>query len=674
MKKLFRYTPTCFLLCLILGIYTQFYIEVWKSSFLLLVVLLSVLISILITTQLLQKRIIYTITTYVLFLFLGISTTYITNSKNYANHYTKILKNNHVVLLEINTVLKSNSFYNRYKATLLQLDKHKVSGNVILNIQKDSSSSKLLPNTVLLISSNLRKIKPPLNPHQFNYRKHLLTQGVHHQIFTNSKNIRFIPNNKNSIKGIAYSIRNKIQNSLEKYFSQNEFAVINALLLGQRDDISKELLESYTKAGAIHILAISGLHIGILALFLSFLLTPIELLPYGNVIKSVLLISLLSSFAILTGLSASVVRAVTMFSFMIIGVNMKQQQPIEHSLIASMFFLLLIHPMFLFSVGFQLSYLAVFSIVWIQPLLYSLWKPKYWLFDKIWQLSTVSIAAQLGVLPISLYYFHQFPSLFLFSNLLIIPFLGFILSGGILIAALALLNILPNILALCYGKVIAFMNTIITWISKQETFVFTGISMSYTEVLLWYIILIVSFQFIKKTTVKRLIFVLSSIITLQVTLVTQKYTRDRKNEFIVFHKSKSSLIGLRKGRVLQLFPNSDSITTNKKQIIHSYLQNEDIILDTLSKSSTLLHLSKQYILFIDSLGVYPKKGVTNSIVVLEYSPKINLDRLIRDMQPQLIIANGTNYKSYIKRWKETCKKQKTPFYHTGQNGAYRLLY
>ncbi|CAM1345075.1 ComEC/Rec2 family competence protein [Tenacibaculum amylolyticum] len=674
MKKLFRYTPTCFLLCLILGIYIQFYLNIWKFSFLLLIGLLNGLLCILIITQVLQKRTVYTITTYILFVFLGISTTYITNSKNYVNHYIKTLKDHPTVLLEISSVLKSNSYYNRYKADVLQLDQQKATGRVILNIRKDSLAPKLTPNTILLTPSNLKEINSPLNPHQFDYRKYLLTQGIYHQIFTNSKNVQLISNSKNSIRGIAYKIRSKIQRSLEKHFSQNEFAVINALLLGQRDEISKDLLESYTKAGAIHILAISGLHIGILAFFLSFLLTPIERLPYGKVIKSVLLIVLLSSFAILTGLSASVVRAVTMFSFMIIGMNMNQQQPIEHSLIASMFFLLLIHPMFLFSVGFQLSYLAVFSIVWIQPLLYSLWKPKYWLIDKTWQLSTVSIAAQLGVLPISLYYFHQFPSLFLLSNLLIIPFLGFILFGGILIAVLALLNVLPNILAICYGKIIAFMNAIIIWISKQEVFVLTEISMSYVELFLWYIILVVSFQFIKKATVKRLIFVLSSIFILQITLVIQKYTKNQKNEFIIFHKNKSSLTGIRKGQILQLFPNLDSSSTSKNQIISSYIQKENIKLDTLNKRPAILHLNKQYILFIDSLGVYPKKGLKNSIVVLEHSPKINLNRLIKNIQPQLIIANGTNYKSYINRWKETCKKQKTPFYHTGQNGAYRLLY
>ena len=168
-----------------------------------------------------------------------------------------------------------------------------------------------------------------------------------------------------------------------------------------------------------------------------------------------------------------------MFTFVAFGMISNRKSNIYYSLITSMFFLLLIKPMFLFDVGFQLSYLAVFGIVWIQPMLSNLWIPKYKLINKIWQLLTVSVAAQLIILPVSLYYFHQFPSLFLLSNLVIIPFLGIILMLGILVIVLAVINLLPQILADFYGTLINMMNQFVSWVGSQEGFLLIDISFSF---------------------------------------------------------------------------------------------------------------------------------------------------------------------------------------------------
>src|SRR5690606_24095560 len=248
--------------------------------------------------------------------------------------------------------------------------------------------------------------------------------------------------------------------------------IINALLLGQRQDIPEEVYNNYTSAGAIHILAVSGLHVGIILLLINFILNPLENLKNGQFIKLILILLLLWSFAIIAGLSASVVRAVTMFSFVAYAMHIKRATNIYNILAISMFFLLLFKPSFLFDVGFQLSYIAVFAIVWIQPVLYKWWTPKLRPVNNLWQLFTVTIAAQIGVIPLSLYYFHQFPGLFFVSNLVIIPFLGIILGLGLLVIILALLNILPDLIADFYGSMISTMNNFIGWIARQEDFLF----------------------------------------------------------------------------------------------------------------------------------------------------------------------------------------------------------
>ena len=300
-----------------------------------------------------------------------------------------------------------------------------------------------------------------------------------------------------SFLGFIAAFRLKIQQSLQYCgFSEDELAIINALLLGQRQDISKELTANYSKAGAIHILAVSGLHVGVILWMFSFVLKPLERYKRGKGIKLALVLLFLWFFALLAGMSASVTRAVTMFSAIAIGQFFNKRNAIEQSLIFSMFLLLLLKPLFLFDVGFQLSYLAVFGIIWVQPVFYQLWKPKYYIIVKGWQLFTVSLAAQIGVLPLSLFYFHQFPGLFFVSNLLIIPFLGIILSTGIIVLVLSYYSILPAFMVTIYGGIISVLNKTVVFIAKQEAFLFSDISFSVVKMFLLYLLIIAYFQFI----------------------------------------------------------------------------------------------------------------------------------------------------------------------------------
>jgi competence protein ComEC len=466
------------------------------------------------------------------------------------------------------------------------------------------------------------------------------------------------------------AFRLKIQQSLQQYdFSEDELAIMNALLLGQRQDISKELTANYSKAGAIHILAVSGLHVGIILWMLSFVLKPLERYKKGKVIKLVLVVLFLWFFAVLAGMSASVTRAVTMFSAIAIGQFFNKRNAIEQSLIFSMFLLLLLKPLFLFDVGFQLSYLAVFGIIWVQPVFYQLWKPKYYIIDKGWQLITVSTAAQLGVLPISLFYFHQFPGLFFLSNLLIIPFLGVILGTGIIVLGLSYLTILPVFLVDIYGGIISILNRLVAFIARQEAFLFSDISFSFIKMFFSYLVIIACFQFFLKRNAKRCLFFLSSVLIFQFVFFCEKYHIEKNNEFIVFHKSRNSIVGIRTGSFLEVYNDMDSLVT-KQNLLKNYKVGENIQYQNYQKLPNVLQLNKQIILFIDTAGVYNLTDLRQPIVLLRQSPKINLERLINRLQPTIIIADGSNYKSYVRRWKATCLKLQIPFWSTNEQGAY----
>jgi competence protein ComEC len=613
-----------------------------------------------------SKRIaLFPLFTGIFFFILGVYSNCQFDDRNLDNYYKNYLSEDSSAILRVGKVLKSNVFSHRYEAEVVQVDSIQTKGKILLSIRQDSVNSVLEMDDQLWVPSKFMDVKAPLNPHQFDYKAYLARQGIHQQMYLEGNELIMLRSSSTFFGRIA-SIRNQIQESLSNEgFREDEYGVINALLLGQRQEVSRALLKDYSKARAIHILAISGLHVGIILLILTWVFKPLEILRNGRLLKLILIVIILWFFALLAGMSASVVRAVTMFTAVAIGQSLQRKNSVIHSLIFSMFVLLLCKPMFLFDVGFQLSYLAVFGIVTIQPKLVQLWKPKWKLLDKGWQLTTVSIAAQLSVLPLSLFYFHQFPGLFLVSNLVIVPFLGVILMGGILVIMLSLCSALPEMLVDFYGGIISGMNAFIQWVSEQESFLFSGISFSPWIMLASYLLIIFGFRFFDQRRKNRLVLFMTSVLVFQSVLFLEKFTTASKSEFVLFNQQRASVYGVRNGNQLE-----SNAMENRN--IESYVIGENVNLLRSKKSTNFMSFQNQQILFVDSLGVYQLENLQSPIVVLQYSPKINLDRLIEELHPIQIVADASNYRSSIKRWERSCLEAKTPFWNTNQEGAYFL--
>ena len=670
MKKLLGYLPFHFLLFLIAGISCQFYTDYWNNG---IVISACILIFLSLTAYWQRKTLFFVFITWITFFLIGMILVYENDTTNHTNYFEKNLKNTSKVILAIDKVLKPGNYHHKYVADVVQVDSKKTIGHVLLNIEKDSTPLLFHTGDLVFLKNKFQDIKSSLNPHQFNYKNYLAKQGIYQQVYATKQELLLLDQTSTSFLGFIAALRLKIQQSLQQYdFSEDELAVMNALLLGQRQEISKELSDNYSKAGAIHILAVSGLHVGIILLILSFVLKPLERVNKGKLIKLVLVILFLWFFAVLAGMSASVTRAVTMFSAIALGQFFNKRNAVEHSLIFSMFIILLWKPLFLFDVGFQLSYTAVFGIIWVQPVLYQLWKPTFFIVDKGWQLISVSVAAQLGVLPISLFYFHQFPGLFFISNLIIIPFLGVILGLGLVVLVLSYVSILPVFLEGFYGDVISILNKVVTFVARQEKFLFSEISFSVIKMIFFYLLIILGFQLFLKLNTKRCFLFLGSILAFQCVFILEKYTIAQKSELIVFHKSKNTIIGKRKGSSFEVYHSMDSLQISSQKLLINYKVGENISSQNYHKLSNLMYYKKQVVLIIEKDGLYDIKELNSPIVVLRESPKINLQRLAEKLKPAIIIADGSNYKSYIENWKATCKNLKIPFWTTYNQGAYIL--
>lgn len=168
--------------------------------------------------------------------------------------------------------------------------------------------------------------------------------------------------------------------------------------------------------------------------------------------------------------------------------------------------------------------------------------------------------------------------------------------------------------------------------------------------------------------------VLLIIITFQSLTIFNDWQLNQKREFIVFHNHKNSVIGIRDSDVLDIYSDKDKETLLMENSIRNYSANERLTVKKDTLNNRIMNIDNELILKIDSLGIYPKNFKKNSIIVLKHSPKLNLQRLIQTLNPKIIIVDGSNYNSYISRWKETCNQLKTPFHSTKQNGAYILNY
>ncbi|WP_299258301.1 ComEC/Rec2 family competence protein [uncultured Aquimarina sp.] len=621
----------------------------------------------------------YTFSVFVIitFIFFGIILVQIHHPKNSSNHYTNLSPKEYhetpvTIRFYIKERLKPTSYYEKYIITVQSIENKNVTGNLLLQIPKNSIQQAFITGESYITYTQISPIPKPLNPNQFDYAHYLSKQYIFHKVTTDHSQLIHTNTSVFSIYRIAAFIRTDINQKLTNYhFNQKQLSIINALLLGQRQQIDNETFADYRDAGAIHILAVSGLHVGILLIILNLILKPLNRFrKNGKIIKTIIIILLLWCFAIMAGLSPSVLRAVTMFSFIAIGMHIRSKTSIYNALTVSMFILLCMRPLLLFSVGFQLSYLAVFTIVWIQPSFVKLYSPKFYIDRILWETFTVTIAAQLGLLPITLFYFHQFPLLFFIANLIIIPVLGIILGFGILVIVLAEVQILPNWIAASFGTCIDAMNTIVHWVSKQEDFLLTEIPFSWRMLVIGYILIISLIFMFKKFKPKSIIAVIVSIVFLLVNLIYEKQQNIEKEELIIFHNQRNTTLGILQNQYLTIYSKDSVSTISKKFLLNGYLIENNSRFTVNKKLNNIYNYKEKTILIIDSMGIYNIKKLHADVVILTNSPKIHLNRVIETLQPKQIIADGSNYKSYLDQWELTCTQKKVPFHRTDKKGAY----
>lgn len=569
--------------------------------------------------------------------------------------------------------LKSNDYNDRYIGLINAIDNKIYSGKIIVNIQKDSTQNSLIIGNTIKVKTALQKTASSKNPNQFDYAKYLADKQIYAQVYCKKSEIKISQTIKKDIWYYSGRLHATILKNLESaHFNKDEMNVALALILGQQQEISADIIKDYQYSGATHVLSVSGLHVGFIMLFIMFVLKPIPNTRKGSAIKLFSILISLAGFAVISGLSPSVLRSVVMFSFVAIGNHLRRSGNIYHTLLVSILLILLFEPYFLFDVGFQLSYLALYFIVWLQPILKKIWSPKNKIVIYIWDSLTVSFSAQIGTLPLCLYYFHQFPGLFFVTNIIILPVLSFIMIAGIIVMLFAIFKSPPEILVYIFEKSIFILNQMIHYVASFESFVIQDISFNFYYLVTLYFVIISAIICSKKPSYTKLAFVFVSVILLQLSFIyTKKETADQK-ELIVYNVKKNTLISKRFGNNITLFTSDTTRDkSSKNNAFNSYLVGNFSVLNKSQRIGNVLFFNGKKISIIDSTGIYENKNQPD-IVILTQSPKINLERVLTELHPKIIIADGTNAYAIQKMWKLSCEKKNIPFHATAEKGFYRL--
>ena len=600
------------------------------------------------------------------------------------------------MLIHLGERMKSTSYSRRWIGRIRQIGSRKVRGRVLLNFPTDTPDRNWQPEDQILLYGHIEAFGPPLNPGQFDYASYMKTSGIPGRIRIREEAFRYRSVPSEGFRIQIRRLRSGLIRILDSSGLNKEAAsMTRALLLGDRSGIDPELREAYQRAGVVHLLAISGLHVGLLLALVHVILSPL-LGRKSRMLRFVVSLTALWGYAILAGLGPSVVRAAVMFSLWALAVYMRREGESLHFLgLAALLMLGILNPYWLFQAGFQLSFAAVWGILAFAPIFRSLRPYKNPIPAKIGGWIGVSLAAQIGVLPLSLYHFHQFPWMFLAGSLLLVPLLGILLGLALAFMLLAVLGWTPAWLASILNGTLGMQNRLVRILASWDGLLIDGIRWDGIHLCLAYMSLFGLYLALRKRSGHRarpkkiswsnglgtsgtkvpglgtkasLGLAALSLLGLQVWALFSDAMARRQHQWIVPHKTAESVFWVREGQDFYVFSESES---NPKQALE-YIRQEG--LDSVRPRSMVqaYRAGSKQLLRIDSDGTYPEVGYHADIVLLSGSPKIHLGRVIQRLSPSLVVADGSNYYSDLDRWGSSCREAGIPFHATARNGAYIL--
>ena len=507
-------------------------------------------------------------------------------------------------------------------------------GSVMAYFEKNERSMALQYGDVIMFYEPPKLLEPPMNPEQFDYKKYLDRKGILRQVYLKNDSWELLGDNRaNPIYAFSYRLRDFLLATMRNLgISDDEYAVAAAILLGYDDTLPTELRQKYVAAGSMHILCVSGMHVGVIFMVFSYMLGFLDKrIRWQNIMKQSLLLLLIWFYAILAGLAPSILRSTIMLSFVIVGNMINRNGVMLNSLAASAFLLLCIDPANLFNVGFLLSYCAVIGIVTLQRPIYNLFYIKLKFFDKIWEMTAVTLSAQIATAPFSIYYFHQFPTYFWLSNLFMGPISTVVITGGMVMLLIFFIPYINIGVAFCVKWLVFAMNYVVSWVESLPLSIVKGLyinSLEFACLIVSLVLLMLLLDNKKKT---FLFGMLSMLLIFSASQLNRTIVQSTQMSMTIYSVNKHTAIDFVCGKEHVLFCDSLLVTNpaDASFSIENNLINEGVFLNGTFVSTDSVHFencflkkSQNLISFGDkTIGILNKKSTFG--VKLPYRPHLD---------------------------------------------------
>lgn len=623
----------------------------------------------------------------------GFVLTWLNAEKNSEKHFGRFLRKENFLTATITKPPLDKEKVITVVAEINHLENEKISesvkGKILINFLRDTLTENLKYGDVVVFNSSIEEFDEPKNPDEFSFKLYQSFHNIYHRTFLKTGDWKLIVRNQgNFFFAFVYQWRERFLGIIQEHVKdRNDFAVASAIMLGYNDYMNGDIVRAYASSGALHVLSVSGLHVGIMFFMLNSLLKWMD--NRGRkmeIVKSTSIILFIWFYACLTGLSPSVLRSATMFSMIQVGKTIVNRSVSTYNIIAGSALLLILYdPFIVTEVGFRLSYLAVIGIIYLQPKIYKLITVKNRFLDQAWMIIAVSLAAQIATFPLSLFYFHQFPNLFLLSNLAVIPLSNFVLFNG---TALFVVSSIPYAGAgagWAFSHLLWLLNKFIFWIDSIPWALWQPLTISMFEMILIYILILLLCWLTEERRTKVLIASLLIVFGLCSFNIYESVSNNFQKKIVVYHVPKQSAVAFLSSRKVfydfdeELLGNYSAMLFHIKHHWWNCGVKEEAAVGSSSSSRDLpfgkiVLFEGVKIIEVDSslekINFSMQKKLKVDLVIISHSPKIYLNELQKLFDFNEVVFDTSNKKWRVKKWKDDCAKLKIKFWDVSERGAY----
>lgn len=537
-------------------------------------------------------------------------------------------------------------------------------GRLLLYFKKQNSQPSLKTGDHIVIRNYLESIPSNHNPGGFDYQKYCALKQAYHQVFlTNGDYWKTGYNDATSIERLILFLQKNVLSSLRSYIPKNEAGLAEALLIGYKEDLDRDLLQRYSNTGVVHVIAISGLHLALVYLIIEKICSIF--LKKKSRTKALVIIVSLWIFTLLAGASPSVVRSAAMFTIIVMGESFQKRSNILNSLFASAFLLLCFDPFWLWDLGFQLSYSAVLSLVLFAKHAYDLVYVRNKALDHLWQMCSVTLAAQLLTLPIILYHFRQFPVYFVFTNMICVPLSSIILMIEILLCSISAFDAMAQLTGKLTGWLIHLMNSSVDFFNDLPMSLIYPIRIDARQAWIMFSVILL-FYFYKRFKIRPLLH--ASFAGIAVIMMLHLLWRREVSQqllLIVYNAGRTRVVAFISGSRALLIADSSGLDQNSyKRFVeptHALFGINEQVYIRYPVSNTLLKVNNKRILLVNKGN--DRTDADIKIISKNCPPFSPLGK-------QQLIIDGSNGKKKIEAWKSIQQRVAGDYHFSSQDGAF----